>query len=101
DCVDQSLSAELLGGMTTRDLFVDSCSDFDSSAARQCLRGMRKIKRKCDENAGSDDQEKACAEVCGTPKASAMLADPMSLEAALDLMDTMPQDEQDQDDAAQ
>ncbi len=98
DCVDQTLDAEIpVVGGTVRDAFVDSCSDFDSSAARKCLAGLRKAKRKCDLDAASSEQETACAEVCGTPAASALFADPASLEAALELVDSMPVEDEDEE----
>jgi len=47
------------------DAFVDNCDDYDPQKARECLAGMRAIRRSCDAEAASDDQIEACAEVCG------------------------------------
>lgn len=58
ECVDDSLEA-------VEEQFVESCEDFDSRAARKCLAGMRKVKRTCDEDAPSSEQQDACGEVCG------------------------------------
>lgn len=79
DCVDQTLDAELLPGAgTTRDLFVELCTDFDSGAARQCLAAARKARRGCNiEDMSAEDQE-ACASVCGelSPEMSGLMLDP-------------------------
>lgn len=45
--------------------FADACKDFDKKSARQCLAGARKAKRSCDLDAPSDEQQEACAKVCG------------------------------------
>lgn len=47
------------------DDFVDQCEDYDPQAARECLQGMRAVRRTCDAEAASDSQVDACAEVCG------------------------------------
>jgi hypothetical protein len=57
-CMDEQLDGFV-------DDFVDACDDFDSAAARKCLSGMRAVRRSCDPEAASRDQEDACSEVCG------------------------------------
>lgn len=75
DCRDQLLDTDLGGQGTLRDQFVESCTDFDSSAARKCLAAGRKAKRSCDEEV----DEPACDEVCGTPEAMGQgLAEPVN-----------------------
>lgn len=86
DCVDKTLDATLPDGSTVRDSFVASCEDFDSGNARKCLAGARKIKRTCDDEAASSEQDEACANVCGDPLASELYRDPANLEIALELM---------------
>jgi hypothetical protein len=80
DCVDQALDTPV------RDLFVEACDDFDSSAARKCLAGMRKVKRQCDVDAASGAQERACRDVCGNPTASELFTDPLNEDAAIMLL---------------
>ena len=58
DCMDEQLDDFV-------DDFVDACDDFDAAAARKCLRGMRKVRRSCDAEAPSREQENACRDVCG------------------------------------
>ena len=58
ECVEEELE-------DFEDSFVDSCEDFDPQKARECLAGMRKVRRTCDAEAADDDQVEACAEVCG------------------------------------
>jgi hypothetical protein len=89
DCVNQTLDTEVAPGLTLEDAFVEGCEDFDSSAARKCLAGMRKVTRTCDEDAASDDQEKACGEVCGRPSASALFSDPSNPDLALRLLEEL------------
>jgi hypothetical protein len=86
DCVDETLDAQLPDGSTVRDAFVASCEDFDSGHARKCLAGARKVKRTCDDNAASSEQEDACANVCGNPLASELYRDPSDLEIAAELV---------------
>jgi hypothetical protein len=89
DCVDEALEVEILPGTTVRDAFVDACNDFDSSAARECLAGMRKAVRKCDDEAPSRAQERACAEVCGSRSASALFSDPSNPDLAIKLLEEL------------
>ena len=73
-----------LGGLESlfsyREAFVLACTDFDKKAARQCLSGMRKVKRKCDDGAMSSEQEDACASVCGDPVVSELFVHPEDRE---------------------
>lgn len=94
DCVDETLDAPAgVDGKTRRDVLIESCDDFDSSAARKCLAGSRKAKRQCDLDAPSDDQKKACAEVCGNPAASELFTDPSNHDLALTLLEEIEADE--------
>ncbi len=73
DCRDQLLELSV-DGTSLRDAFVESCTDFDKSAARKCLAAARKAKRSCDDMS----DEPACEEVCGpAPVAGQALAEPM------------------------
>jgi hypothetical protein len=86
DCVDQILDTP------ARDLFVAACDDFDSSAARKCLAGLRKARRQCDLDAASGAQERACRDVCGNPTASELFTDPRNEDAALMLLQELEAD---------
>jgi hypothetical protein len=79
DCRNQLLDEELGEEGSRRDRFVESCTDFDSSAARECLAALRKAKRDC----ASEVEEPACSEVCGMPDAASLsLADSIGGETA-------------------
>ncbi|MEM9459189.1 MAG: hypothetical protein AAGF11_33735 [Myxococcota bacterium] len=95
DCVDQTLDAELLPGAgTARDLFVETCTDFDSSAARQCLSALRKARRSCDvDDVPTEDQE-ACASVCGelAPEMGALMLEPGNEELVARMLEQLELD---------
>lgn len=77
DCVDTLLDTDLGGEGTLRDAFVESCTDFDKGAARDCLAAARKAKRSCDDEV----DEPACERVCGTPASGLGLGpDPLTDE---------------------
>lgn len=95
DCVDETLDAELLPGAgTVRDLFVENCTDFDKSAARTCLAASRKARRSCDIDDISDDDQKACAEVCGSVDMGNLLLDPTNEELVARMLEDKLLDEQ-------
>lgn len=84
DCRDQTLDTPLGNEGTLRDLFVDSCTDFDKSAARTCLRAAKKAKRSCEQN-----EEPACEEVCGNPDMAMLFKDPTNQELVAQMLEDM------------
>jgi hypothetical protein len=86
ECVDKALDSPL------HDLLVEACDDFDSSAARKCLAGLRKARRQCDVDAPSEAQKRACRDVCGNPSASELFTDPRNEDAALMLLQELEAD---------
>ena len=90
DCVDERLDTPLQGPngemVSMRDFWADNCPDFDKESARKCLQGMRKVKRTCDDEAASSEQEEACRNVCGDIGLGMLFADPTNRDLFIELL---------------